>query len=99
MHVIFHCMPFVFYSTDVVGAYKSLLKEKEALESSLKALGTPRGCSSPHNRTVLQVPTQQTPGEESDQSIGPSPTNQVVVICALMLTPHQYVDNFFFVLE
>ncbi|XP_065912970.1 GRIP and coiled-coil domain-containing protein 1-like isoform X2 [Dysidea avara] len=60
----------------VVGAYKSLLKEKEALEASLKALGTPRGCSSPQNRTGLQVPAQKSPGEESDRSVGPSPTNQ-----------------------
>ncbi|XP_065910115.1 uncharacterized protein [Dysidea avara] len=60
----------------VVGAYKSLLKEKEALEASLKALGTPRGCSCPQNRTGLQVPAQKSPGEESDRSIGPSSTNQ-----------------------
>ena len=64
-------------STVVVGAFKSLLKEKEALEASLKALGTPRGCSSPQNRTGLQVPAQKSPGEESDRSIGPSSTNQV----------------------
>ena len=65
------------YLADVVGAYKSLLKEKEALEASLKALGTPRGCSSPQSRISLQVPTQQTPGEESDRSVGPSSTDQV----------------------
>jgi len=61
----------------VVGAYKSLLKEKEALEASLKALGTPKRCPTPQNRTGLQVPAEQTPGEESDQSIGPLLTNQV----------------------
>ena len=49
----------------MVGAYKSLLKEKEALEASLKVLGTP----------VEDVP--KSPGEESDRSIGPSSTNQV----------------------
>ena len=53
---------------DVVRAYKGLMKEKEALESSLKALSGPSphgGCPPPAVRTGVDSESEVSEGEVS----------------------------------
>ena len=64
-----------------------MLKEKEALEATVKALGAnaSRGCSPQPKGAGLHVQKQQTGGVagikdgETDQSVEPSSVNQVIV--------------------
>ena len=75
----------LYCTVDVVGAYKSLLKEKEALEASLKALGAnaSRGCSPQPKGVGLQVQQKQSGdvAEVNDGESDQSPVNQVTCLC------------------
>ena len=70
-----------------------MLKEKEALEATVKALGAnaSRGCSPQPKGAGLHVQKQQTEGVagikdgETDQSVEPSSVNQVIVcVCVFV---------------
>lgn len=62
----FYVMSF-FYFTDVVTAYKGLLKEKEALEASLSALSVPNQ-SNPQNGITTTANPTHTPSEPSSST-------------------------------
>lgn len=57
----------MYLFTDVVRAYKGLLKEKEALEATLSALATSDSARSDEKREVARSDTE----EESHQSLQP----------------------------